>query len=283
MSAVAQAAGAAACSARRVALRATRSCVAVISIVGRSIALLGARLAPQPAVDRRRCRRRARCWRPGCRCSTTAATGTAGTMSSLRVLAGFLAAMLIGIPFGLAMAISRTVPRHQLPGVRGPAADPAARLGAGGDHLLADAGALDRLRHLPRRHSSPSCINVIGGARSIDVRYFQAARSMGSSHWDIFRRIILPGALPSIVVGCDGRHGHHLERGGRGGDDLRRRRRDQSARRRRAGLLHLELLRRRLLPADRRRHDQHRHRRLHLERASCAARRAGDALAAGLR
>ncbi len=44
-------------------------------------------------------------------------------------------------------------------------------------------------------------INVLGGARSIDVRYFQAAQSMGSSSWDIFRRIILPGTLPSIVVG----------------------------------------------------------------------------------
>ncbi len=43
-------------------------------------------------------------------------------------------------------------------------------------------------------------INVIGGAKSIDVRYFQAARSMGSSTFDIFRRIILPGVLPSIVV-----------------------------------------------------------------------------------
>jgi NitT/TauT family transport system permease protein len=46
-------------------------------------------------------------------------------------------------------------------------------------------------------------LNVIGGARSIDVRFFQAARSMGSSNWDIFRRIVLPGVLPSIVVGCE--------------------------------------------------------------------------------
>ena len=45
-------------------------------------------------------------------------------------------------------------------------------------------------------------INVIGGAQAIDVRYFQAARSMGSSTWDIFRRIILPATLPSIVVGA---------------------------------------------------------------------------------
>src|SRR2546430_14972236 len=45
-------------------------------------------------------------------------------------------------------------------------------------------------------------INVVGGAQAIDVRYFQAARSMGSSNWDVFRRIILPGTLPSIIVGA---------------------------------------------------------------------------------
>jgi NitT/TauT family transport system permease protein len=46
-------------------------------------------------------------------------------------------------------------------------------------------------------------LNVIGGARSIDIRFFQAARSMGSSNWDIFRRIILPAVLPSIIVGME--------------------------------------------------------------------------------
>ena len=44
-------------------------------------------------------------------------------------------------------------------------------------------------------------INVLGGAKSIDVRYFQSAYSMGASKWDVFRRIILPGTLPSICIG----------------------------------------------------------------------------------
>ena len=34
---------------------------------------------------------------------------------------------------------------------------------------------------------------------SIDVRLIQVARSMGASRWTIFRRLILPGVLPSIV------------------------------------------------------------------------------------
>jgi NitT/TauT family transport system permease protein len=43
---------------------------------------------------------------------------------------------------------------------------------------------------------------VLGGAQSIDQRYFQAAKSMGSSQWDIFKRIVLPGTVPSIAVGA---------------------------------------------------------------------------------
>ena len=41
--------------------------------------------------------------------------------------------------------------RNRVPGVRTAAPHPPARLGAGLDHLLADAGTVDRLRDLPRR------------------------------------------------------------------------------------------------------------------------------------
>jgi len=44
-------------------------------------------------------------------------------------------------------------------------------------------------------------LNVLGGARAIDSRFFQAARAMGASRWNVFRRIVLPATLPSIVVG----------------------------------------------------------------------------------
>ena len=45
-------------------------------------------------------------------------------------------------------------------------------------------------------------INVLGGARAIDIQYLRAAQSMGASQWDLFRRIILPGTLPSIFTGA---------------------------------------------------------------------------------
>ncbi len=44
-------------------------------------------------------------------------------------------------------------------------------------------------------------INTISGVRAIDEDYVRAARSLGASSATIFRRIILPGALPSIFVG----------------------------------------------------------------------------------
>lgn len=122
--------------------------------------------------------------------------------SSRRVLSGFLAAMLIGIPFGLAMATSRVfndisfpifeILRPIPPLAWVPAAIifwPTQELSIG---FVIFLGAIFTIM-----------LNVIGGARSIDIRFFQAARSMGSSNADIFRRIILPGVLPSIVVGCE--------------------------------------------------------------------------------
>jgi NitT/TauT family transport system permease protein len=122
-------------------------------------------------------------------------------LSTVRVFEGFFAAMVIGIPLGLTMAVSRTFYGISFP-------------------------VFEILRPIPPLAWVPAAIifwptqelsiafvtflgafftiviNVIGGAQAIDVRYFQAARSMGSSTWDIFRRIILPGTLPSIVVGA---------------------------------------------------------------------------------
>jgi NitT/TauT family transport system permease protein len=118
-----------------------------------------------------------------------------------RVLSGFIAAQLIGIPLGLAMATSRyfndlTFPIFEVLRPIPPLAwVPAAII------------------FWPTQESSIAfvtflgafyvvVINVLGGAKSIDVRYFQSAYSMGASKWDVFRRIILPGTMPSIFVGA---------------------------------------------------------------------------------
>ncbi len=121
--------------------------------------------------------------------------------STLRVLGGFLVAMLIGIPFGLALSISKafyalTFPSFEIlrpipPLAWVPAAIifwPTQELSIG---FIIFLGAFFTV-----------VINVVQGAKSVDRRFVEAALSMGSSRWDIFRRIILPGTIPSIVVGA---------------------------------------------------------------------------------
>jgi NitT/TauT family transport system permease protein len=121
-------------------------------------------------------------------------------MSFLRVLGGFVAAMVIGIPFGLLLAVSRVA--H---GIGFPTFEvlrpipPLAWVPASIIFWPTQELAIMFITFLGAFYTI--VINVVGGAQSIDVRYFQAAQSMGSSRWDIFRRIILPGTLPSIVVG----------------------------------------------------------------------------------
>lgn len=47
----------------------------------------------------------------------------------------------------------------------------------------------------------PIFINVLAGIDNIDVRYVQAARSLGSSNRTLFWRVLVPGALPAMFTG----------------------------------------------------------------------------------
>jgi NitT/TauT family transport system permease protein len=49
----------------------------------------------------------------------------------------------------------------------------------------------------------PIVLNVLGGARSIDARLIETARSLGASRWSVFRRLLLPAVLPSMAVGME--------------------------------------------------------------------------------
>jgi NitT/TauT family transport system permease protein len=122
-------------------------------------------------------------------------------MSTMRVLAGFIAAMVIGIPLGLLMAVSRT-----FNGIAFPTFEvlrpipPLAWVPASIIFWPTQELSITFVTFLGAFFTV--VINVVGGAKSIDIRYFQAAQAMGASQWDIFRRIVLPGTLPSIVVGA---------------------------------------------------------------------------------
>jgi sulfonate transport system permease protein len=47
----------------------------------------------------------------------------------------------------------------------------------------------------------PIYLNTFHGIRSVDKGLIEMARSYGLSGWSLYRQVILPGALPSVLVG----------------------------------------------------------------------------------
>jgi NitT/TauT family transport system permease protein len=122
--------------------------------------------------------------------------------SFIRVLIGFSAAVVAGVPLGLLMALSRTVravafPVFELLRPIPPLAwVPAAIIFWPTQELSIDfvifIGAFYTM-----------VLNALGGADSLDPRLIQVARSMGASRWNIFHRLVLRAVVPSILVGME--------------------------------------------------------------------------------
>src|SRR6266851_3078520 len=47
----------------------------------------------------------------------------------------------------------------------------------------------------------PILLNTINGVKGIDRNLIAASRSLGAGPWAIFREVVLPGSLPSVVTG----------------------------------------------------------------------------------
>jgi NitT/TauT family transport system permease protein len=123
-------------------------------------------------------------------------------LSFLRVVIGFASAMVVGIPFGLLMAVNR-----YFRGIAFPVFEvlrpipPLAWVPASIIFWPTQELSIDFVIFLGAFYTI--VLNVVGGANAIDARLIQAARSMGGSRWNIFCRLILPGVLPSICVGME--------------------------------------------------------------------------------
>lgn len=123
-------------------------------------------------------------------------------LSGVRVFEGFLAALAVGMPFGLLMAMSPTArgicfPVFELLRPIPPLAWVPAAIIFWPTQELSIASVI----FLGAFYTI--VINVVGGAQSIDARLVQVAQSMGGSRWNIFRRIVLPAILPSLFVGME--------------------------------------------------------------------------------
>jgi NitT/TauT family transport system permease protein len=123
-------------------------------------------------------------------------------LSFERVTLGFAAAVVVGVPFGLLLALSRT-----FRGIAFPIFEllrpipPLAWVPAAIIFWPTQELSIDFVIFLGAFYTI--VLNVLGGVETIDVRLVQAARSMGASRWNVFRRLILRGVLPSVLVGMD--------------------------------------------------------------------------------
>src|SRR5881392_2353952 len=122
-------------------------------------------------------------------------------ISSLyRVMMGFLIGTLLALPLGLAMGASRKaygllnpilqVLRPIAPIAYVPLAILWFGLGNPPAFFLISLGAF-----------FPVLMNTIAGVRNVDSIYVRVAENLGAPGRTLFRRVLLPGAMPSILAG----------------------------------------------------------------------------------
>jgi NitT/TauT family transport system permease protein len=117
-----------------------------------------------------------------------------------RFALGFVLAVAVGIPLGLLMAWFPAVDHVVSPAFEAvrfiaPIAwVPFAALwfgtGIGGPILIIFSGAFP-----------PCVINAYRGARFVELRFIEAAQTLGASHFRMIADVLIPGSLPSLVAG----------------------------------------------------------------------------------
>ena len=120
--------------------------------------------------------------------------------SMSRVFAAFALAVAIGVPVGIAMGVSRTAR-----GIFDPPIEfyrplpPLAYLPL--MVIWFGIGELAKIILLFLAIFAPVALSARAGVKSVSQEQIQAARSMGASKGQVIRHVILPGALPEILVG----------------------------------------------------------------------------------
>ncbi len=120
--------------------------------------------------------------------------------SMIRILTGFVAAQIVGIPIGLMLGVNRMArdtiyPIFEIMRPIPPLAWVPASV------IFWPTPELSMIFVTFLGAFFTVVLNIVGGAKSIDIRYIRAAHSLGSTRRDIFWRIMLPATMPSIVVG----------------------------------------------------------------------------------
>jgi len=123
------------------------------------------------------------------------------TVQSLgRVLMGFAMASVLGIILGLLMGSSRAIRENLDPIIESfrPIA-PMAILPIA--ILWLGTGTPTALAIVAYASFFPVLVNTVHGVSHVDRKLILVSRTMGISQWAILTRVVLPGALPSILLG----------------------------------------------------------------------------------
>lgn len=122
------------------------------------------------------------------------------TASLARMLTAALTALVVGVPVGLLLGMSRRVADFAYPllnffqSVSGIAWLPLMLVWFGfGERTIVAAVNYTVI--------FPVVFNALLGVRSVPRLYVDALRTLGASRWRIIRDVVLPGALPSIATG----------------------------------------------------------------------------------
>jgi sulfonate transport system permease protein len=121
-------------------------------------------------------------------------------VSARRAALGFFLGGGIGLAFGLLNGLSRTAERLF---------DTTLQMARAVPHLALvplfilwlGIGDVAKVALVALAAMFPLYLNTLHGLRSIDPRLVEMARVHGLGRWGMVRRVILPGALPSILVG----------------------------------------------------------------------------------
>jgi NitT/TauT family transport system permease protein len=125
-----------------------------------------------------------------------------GWMVSLfRIFAGFVLALLIGVPQGLAWGVSRTLKSVSFPVFEIFRPIPPLAFLPAAIYLMPTA-ELSIIFVIFLGAYFTIVINTINGVYNVDKSLQRAALSLGARRNDIFWKIIFPGTLPSIITGA---------------------------------------------------------------------------------
>jgi taurine transport system permease protein len=120
--------------------------------------------------------------------------------SMYRVFSAFILAVIVGIPVGIAMGVSRIAR-----GIFDPPIEfyrplpPLAYLPL--MIIWFGIGEWAKIILLFLSIFAPVALAARAGVKSVSQEQIQAARSMGASTWQVVKNVIVPGAMPEILVG----------------------------------------------------------------------------------